>query len=300
MKLPHWVQRQMMRKERIYIMPTRMGGYLNALLFLMFLLAIGYSNNLLLIFTLFLFGLNLLWLIQTHFHLHALKLAGIQFEDGHAGDDLSVRINWKKSPEGPHHWELSLHTPLPETIKLRPLAHSATQSDGHLTFPKRGLWKFNRLCIRSEKPFGLYRAWIYLRIDVEAYAYPRRLRDVPPIEKEVTFLEGDQAGSRTGPHDVRNLAPYQGEEARRISWKHYARSGELVVKEGEELQRGLVRFRIREREVDLEHLLARIATQMVYCARGEIAFGLETPARRLGPAISAKHLAECLRELAVC
>ncbi len=290
----------MMRKERVYIMPTRMGGYLNALLFLMFLLAVGYSNNLLLIFTLFLFGLNLLWLIQTHFHLHALKLQGLHLEDGHAGEDLPVRINWTKAPEGPYRWELSLHTPYPETIHLRPLQHTATESEGHLTFPKRGPWKFTRLCVRSEMPFGLYRSWIYLRIEAQAYAYPRRLRDVPPIEKQVTFLEGDQAGSRTGPHDVRNLAPYQGEEARRISWKHYARSGELVVKEGEELQRGLVRFQVREREADLELHLARIATQMVHCARGEIAFGLETPARRLGPGISAKHLADCLRELSLC
>ena len=72
--MKQWIINQSKKKARIYIMPTRMGGYLNGLIFLMFLLSVGYSNNLLLIFTLFLFGLNLICCIHTHYHLNALKI----------------------------------------------------------------------------------------------------------------------------------------------------------------------------------------------------------------------------------
>ena len=108
MKIPKWILRQIKKKSRIYIIPTRMGGYLNGLIFLMFLLSVGYNNNLLLIFTLFLFGLNLIWLIQSHFHMHKLKLDAVHLEDGHALESVSVRVCWKNSPLPPLLWELSL------------------------------------------------------------------------------------------------------------------------------------------------------------------------------------------------
>src|SRR5215212_6754965 len=103
-----WLEKQFQKQERIYILPTRMGGYLNGLIFLMFLLSVGYNNNLLLIFTLFLFGLNLIWVIQTHFHLHALKIETLIIDEGHAGEALHVKALWKKAPEVPHQWRMAL------------------------------------------------------------------------------------------------------------------------------------------------------------------------------------------------
>lgn len=280
-------------------MPTRMGGYLNGLIFLMFLLAVGYNNNLLLIFTLFLFGLNLIWVIQTHFHLHRLRLHSVHIDDGHAGDFQHVHIHWLKTPEGPHRWDMTLEND-EVLIPVKSLLHDETHSEGNAIIPRRGLWKFQHLMIASEMPFGLYKAWIFYKVDAKAYVYPAKLKDAPPIERLPGLLEGEQSSLIKGPHDVRNLAPYQGDESRKISWKHYARSGELVIKEGEELTKSMVHFSLKNISSDKEFVLSKIATQMLFCTQTDTVFSLETLTKKTGPAASSGHLTECLRELATC
>ncbi|WPU63409.1 DUF58 domain-containing protein [Peredibacter starrii] len=276
-----------MKKERIYILPTRMGGYLNGLIFLMFLLSVGYSNNLLLIFTLFLFGLNLIWVIQTHFHLHGLKFGSVQVTDNFAEDLTSVSIHWKKAPEGPLSWDLLL-----DKVPVKTFHNTKERSDAHLVFPKRGVYQFSKLKVSTSQPFGLYRAWITFNVDVTAYAYPVKAKDLGVLPSTPSHTEGEISTMNKGPHDVWNLGPYQGEESRKISWKHYARSGELVVKEGEELQEAEVKFELHG---PTEGQLSQLATQLVYCSDKSIPFSLKTSSGK-----TEHQLRECLKELAKC
>lgn len=296
--MKEWFRKQLRRKARIYIFPTRMGGYLNGLIFLMFLLSIGYSNNLLLIFTLFLFGFNLIWVIQTHFHLHALKFGNIQVASGHADDLLSVVVHWKKVPAGPMNWELTLvnrdRTPVPM------LQHDSEKSQGHLHIKKRGLYEWSHLLVKTEMPFGLYTAWVYFPVESRAYVYPAKLKNVPDIQSSHSTQEGDHHSSRKGFHDISNLGPYQGEESKRISWKHYARSGDLLVKEGEELVQKEVEFRLQFDETNKEYALSKLATQMVHCAKNETPFSFVSATRKFKAGTSEKHLHDCLKELALC
>ena len=162
MNIRLWLLGQFKKKPRIYIMPTAMGGYLNGLIFLMFFLAVGYNNNLLLIFTLFLFGLNLIWVIQTHFHLHALKLQSVTIKDGHVGENICAQVYWKSVPEGPYCWELSLEKEDGQSLDLKSLSYGPKSLEGQVIFNQRGIWSIGHLKIKSQMPFGLYRAWIYL------------------------------------------------------------------------------------------------------------------------------------------
>jgi uncharacterized protein (DUF58 family) len=290
-----WVLKQFKKKPRIYIMPTRMGGYLNGLVFLMFLLSVGYSNNLLLIFTLFLFGLNLIWVIQTHFHLHALKLQSVSIHDGFTAENTLVELFWKKTPDVPHKWNFRLFGENFD-LKLSALENASSKSLTEIVFPKRGVWRFEHLRVSTEMPFGLYKAWIYFPIEAKGYAYPARLIETPPINVENSFNDGEFATSRSGPHDVWNLGPYQGEESRRISWKHYARTGDLVVKEGEDFSNAVVHFRLPVGPDNKEYLLSKLTTMMVQCSKSDVPFSFENKSASL----SARHLTDCLRELSQC
>lgn len=291
MKVKSWAQRQFKKKPRIYIVPTRMGGYLNGLIFLMFLLSVGYGNNLLLIFTLFLFGFNMLWLIQTHFYLHRFKGPRITIEDSFAREDALILIQWDRSSEDSQGLEMNLET----------VDHSYLIKKGSCRFPSRGVWSFTHLKVSTELPYGLYRAWIYHPLqNVNAFVYPEKLKEVPPLDIKGEIDEGELAAQEKGLHDFWGLGPYEGEESRRISWKHYARSGALVIKEGEKFSSSKISFRYYPELPDKEVELSRLATQMLYCQKNEINFSLNTGTFKNEADRSQKHLKECLRELSKC
>ncbi|HXH73615.1 MAG TPA: DUF58 domain-containing protein [Bacteriovoracaceae bacterium] len=290
----------MKKRGRIYILPTRMGGYFNALIFLMFLLSVGYSNNLLLIFTLFLFGLNLLWVIQTHFHLQHLKLEMIQIQDGHANEAIPFTIVWKHVPEGPMKWQIKLDTDKGE-MHLKDLVQSRHETQGDLKCNQRGLLKWNYLFIATEKPFGLYRAWRHLKLDGISHIYPPMSQAGFNTPLKGLGLEGETASGDKGTGDFRDLLPYHGNEARLISWKHYARTGELLVKEGEEHKAPFAELKWDPDESpDTEESLSSLATQMVICHREAIPFTFEIFGKKRGPSVTARHLALCLQDLSQC
>lgn len=272
-------------------MPTRMGGYLNGLIFLMFLLSVGYGNNLFLIFTLFLFGFNLLWLIQTHFYLNSFKGLSLVIGDSFAKENAHIHLRWEKTPSNPTALEISLEMD----------DHSFPVNQGMCKFPSRGVWCFTHLKLATDRPYGLYRAWIYFPlIDTKAFVYPERLKDVPPLDSRNLSDEGELAAQEKGLHDFWGIGPYQGEELRHISWKHYARFGSLLIKEGEKHLTSEIHFRYHPELPEKELELSRMATQMVYCHDNDIRFSLETARTKKASDRNHHHLKECLRELSRC
>jgi len=297
----NWIKHQFRKKTRVYILPTRMGAYLNGLIFLMFLLSIGYSNNLLLIFTLFLFGFNLLWVIQSHFHLHPLKFEGLSLANGHCGEALPFKILWARVPNAPMKWDLTLETKN-ESVPLEVFESTKNYSLGEVCLSGRGKWQWKYLKVSSEMPFGLYRVWCFYPLIDQTIAYPKRLKNDFKLVVSGEHREGQCETGRRGQEDIWELAPYQGEEARKISWKHYARTGNILIKEGEELNDAIYKIELKlpsdlnAREV----YLSQLASEMVFCHRQNVPFYFKTPHGQWGPSSEGVHLHECLKVLALC
>ena len=289
-----WIRRQFRKRSRVYIMPTKMGGYLNGLIFLMFLLSIGYSNNLLLIFTTFLFAFNLLWLIQTHFHLYRLKLEQLSVFSGHAHSSLNVQLFWKAAPKGPWNWEVILESDKGD-FSLKTLGDDKTKSEGEITPEHRGAYEWQYLRVKTHNPFGLYQAWIYFPLNLKTLVYPALLNSVE-IPLSGKDFEGELLQDKKGPDDFRGLASYANDESRKISWKHYARSGELLIKEGEEKMSPLLELHLKlPADPKLkEDYLSTLATQLVECHRRDIPFSLKVNGEASG------LLSDCLKVLALC
>lgn len=281
------------RNHRVFILPTNMGGYLIGLIFLMFLLSVGYGNNLLLIFTLLLFGLNMLWVVQSHFHLKRLKLGGVFLSDGHAGENLSCVLRWISSPEGVASWKVSLENS-EGLVPLEVFQSDSQKTVGEFKLTQRGRWKWTHVRLSSDRPFGLYQTWIYFPVDVTSFTYPRLVPVELPslVESE---REGEHASDKPGPHEFRELAPYQaGQEATKISWKHYARSGEIFVKNGFEHHEARAEFCYRDPVSDKEFYLERLASELVACEREGVPFVFQ------GLGIRSGRLKECLEALSLC
>lgn len=283
--MKNWIDKQFRKKSRVYILPTKMGGYLNGLIFLMFLLSIGYSNNLLLIFTTFLLGFNLLWLIQTHFYMARLKPDQVLIHSGHAGMPLVTQITWRETPKAPHSWKLTL-----ESDKGKFLLDAQS-----IIIHKRGVYSWKYLRTETSNPFGLYKTWIYFPLLHSSLVFPPLLphAELPLSGKD---SEGELLQDKKGPEDFRGLASYEQNESRKISWKHYARSGELLVKEGEEQKSPVMNLElsIPHDENLKEAYLSYVATQLVEAHRRGISFSLKVKDQY------SSDLSECLKVLAQC
>jgi uncharacterized protein (DUF58 family) len=295
-----FIRAQFRKKSRVYIMPTKMGGYFNGLLFLMFLLAVGYSNNLLLIFTLFLFGFNLIWLIQSHFHLYNLKFADISIESGHAHHPLKVKISWKNTPEGPLEWKFSLES-LTDDFDLSSLGENSYSSQAEFYISQRGLHQWRYLKVSTDRPFGLYKTWIFHPLHLETIVFPPLLAS-SHIDLKSQVIGGEEETSFKGHEDFRSLAPYDQVESKKISWKHYARTGDLYIKEGYRPLTSVLDLKF-DTEIflkDNEQYLSWLATQMVESFRLGIPFSFEFGEKKYSASTDVLHLNQCLRDLALC
>jgi uncharacterized protein (DUF58 family) len=299
MKIREWIRQQFRNKPRIYIFPTNMGGYLLGLIFLMLMLSIGYNNNLLLIFTLFLFTFNLVWLLQTYSHLKKLKVKNIKINPGHAKKTTIVNIGWEVRPKDPCRWNIDLESDL-NVFTLKNLSDSEFLYQGEILLNERGLKKWNYLKISSDRPFGLYYVWIYLPINIETITYPALLKSIHSLYLPSTG-EGEISSFKRGDGDYFSFMPYAFNESRKISWKHYASTGELLIKEGtREISEKLdIKFSPPTDNSSKEYYLSQLATQMIECQRQGITINFITNEDSIeleGP----HQLQQCLRILALC
>lgn len=292
--MKNWIKAQFRRKSRVYILPTKMGGYLNGLIFLMFLLSIGYGNNLLLIFTTFLFAFDLLWLVQTHFHLHRLKFDQLSILSGHANQAIGLSVFWEKVPKGPWNWELLLESDRGDFNVMR-AHHVSSKSEGEISPTLRGLYHWKYLKVKTINPFGLYQAWIYFPLMQDSLIYPTLVKnvDLPLSGKD---FDGELTQDKKGQDDFRGLANYANDESRKISWKHYARSGSLLIKEGEEKKTPLLQLELKIPEDSSlkESYLSYLTTQLIECHRRDIPFVMRIHNQE------SSQLNDCLKVLSLC
>lgn len=110
---------------------------------------------------------------------------------------------------------------------------------------RRGRWRELRLSVASAQPFGLVEARLELVLAADVLALPRRLAPgllpaVPPAG------HGSHEARRRrvrGSAELRGLRRWrEGEDQRLVHWKVSARSGQLVLRELEGEERGVLRI----------------------------------------------------------
>jgi len=288
-------------KAGIYIFPTKLGGYLNGLIFLLFLLSVGYGNNLLLLLTLFLFGLNLLWVIQSYLHSRQLNIERLLIEDAHLATQTNFDLHWVKPLVSRESFIIRLFCDQ-GYLDLVQVETSEYKTSGILEFTKRGQWIWKSILISSEMPFGFYRTYRMISLNGKSLVYPPLLKEefhfpLLPLGDGQSVLDQDNSGF----DEIKDFKPYEGEDVRRISWKLYAKTGEILIKEGENYKGEYAYFRWDLTPIsNKEYSLSVLATKMVYCYQKGIPFIFEMGEHKRLPSSSQFHLIECLRDLSLC
>lgn len=303
--LRRWIRRRqgpdhgpvVLRRGRIYILPTRLGLAFAAMLLAMLLGSLNYGNNLGLGLTFLLAALGLVAMQACHRNLESLTVRAAGSEAPFAGSDAVFRLALANAGGAARH-DLEASTAAAAEIPVSVGAGGETIVGLHQPTRRRGWVTLERIELATRHPFGLFRAWSVLHPELRCLVYPRPAArgPVPPP------VPGSGAGGQAhrGVEDFAGLKDYHpGDPPRHIAWKAHARGGELLVKQFAGTTAPEPVFDLAETPgADLEERLALLARWVVDAdATGQV-YGLRLPGLEIAPQPGPRQRQRCLAALA--
>ena len=285
-------------QRRIYVLPTAFGIGFGAMLMVMLLGALNYNNNAALLLTCLLGAACAQSMYGAFRALHGLRLEAIRADHAEAGQALRVELRFTAPQRA--HAGLCLHVGA-AAHDFSVAAGAALNLPISLHSERRGWMELPALKLGSTWPFGLFRAWSWLRPDTRVLVYPAREAVGPPPA-------GTGAESTPAPRshelgeDYAGLRAYQpGDSPRRIAWKASARNATLLLRLHEppdaqalwHLQWSALRG------LDHETRIMRLARWVDEAHRGGQRWQLDLPAQSLGPDAGGAHYHACMSALAL-
>src|SRR5262245_27971047 len=215
--------------RRIYILPTGLGLAFALMIFAMFLGAMNYGNNLALGLAFMLGALGLTAMHYCHRNLAGLRIASAASDPVFAGQTARFRIALENTAPVSR-YELAIANEGSEAQPVRVDPNGRDILEVELPAPRRGLLPLEHFEVSTRHPFGLFRAWAHLHMDMRCIVYPKpsdRSRPPPPLETDT----GGAQDAVKGDDDFAGLRPFHpGDSPGRIAWKAYAREQGLQVK----------------------------------------------------------------------
>ena len=287
-------------RRRLYILPTRYGYAFAALLFLLFLWAVNYSNSMGFAFTFLLaaVALNSMW--RAHDNLLGLVIHPGVAEPVFAGQ--AARFSYRLEQPGldPRYGvALQWRDGLPQYVDV-PAQGSATVM---LTIPaeRRGWLQPGPIRVLTRFPLGLLQAWSWVTFERSGLAYPRP-RGRRPLPASLPGGGGSGIGEQgLGSEDYAGFRSYApGDSPRRIAWKAVTRGGPLLVKRFTDQARPELWLDWRLLGIDnVEPRLEQLCQWVLQADGAGLQYGLWLPGRQIPPASGAVHRRRCLEALAL-
>ena len=287
-------------RRRLYILPTRYGYAFAALLFLLFLWAVNYSNSMGFAFTFLLVAvaLNSMW--RAHDNLLGLVIHPGVAEPVFAGQ--AARFSYRLEQPGldPRYGvALQWRDGLAQYVDV-PAQGSATVM---LTIPaeRRGWLQPGPIRVLTRFPLGLLQAWSWVTFERSGLAYPRP-RGRRPLPASLPGGGGSGIGEQgLGSEDYAGFRSYApGDSPRRIAWKAVTRGGPLLVKRFTDQARPELWLDWRLLGIDnVEPRLEQLCQWVLQADGAGLQYGLWLPGRQIPPASGAVHRRRCLEALAL-
>lgn len=300
-----WVNRRIPRSDQrafgqrnIFILPTGAGVVFAILLLIMLITGINYQNSLIYLLTFLLAAIVVAAMHQTHRNLCGLELTLIQAGEGFAGDRIPLRLR----AVSPRHDTLALSLACDEAVLNQQHIPSGQQVELNLAIPshRRGYLQPDRILVETRFPFGLFKAWSWLRPVTSGIVYPNPLVAPDVVSTVQDGEEQSQSRSMDG-NDHADIRPWrEGDMSQRVQWKRYARTGEMVIAdwEGEQGSPHWLDYEAFT-GADREMRLGYLAHQVMERSRSNSRFGLNLPGQVIEPDTGAVHTNRCLKALAV-
>jgi uncharacterized protein (DUF58 family) len=284
--------------RRVYILPTRGGLAFGVLLFVMLLAGLNYGNNVALLVTFLLTGFALIAMHLTHRNLVGLVTRAIATVDAFVGEHALVMLTLESGGKG-RRFAIDCDIEDSPRVGATVPETGTARVDLAVGLVRRGRRKIRRIKLSTAFPFGLFRAWSYLHVDVSLLAWPvpNGKREPPPESSS----GGDAtAVHRAGDEEWAGLREFRsGDSPRQVAWGAYARGRGLLVKTYQSPAAHHRTFDLAAMPGNLEERLEQLAAWIVAAhARGE-RYGLKLGPREIPPDGGSEHRRRCLDALAL-
>jgi len=301
-----WVRRRQgldelpvtLARRRLYILPTRGGVAFAALLFVMLLAGLNYTNSLALFLTFLFSAFALVAMQQCHRNLLGLTVIEIHAPAVFARRAAAVHVTLGNAADASRP---RLEAALDESAIARADLAAGARGELEVTLAAyaRGVHPLGRVRIASAHPFGLFRAWTWVHTPLELVVYPAPVGPLP-MPTYSAQRPGARARGGAGVDEWLGLRPFRdGDSPRQVDWKAYAREAPLLVKEYQPAGTELRLFDFAAVPLaDTEARLSQLARWVVDAeAQGE-RYGLTLPGVRVAPERGPQHRHRCLTLLA--
>ena len=304
-----WVRRRQgadtdpveLRRQRIYILPTRLGVAYGAMLCAMLLGGMNYNNNLGLGLTFLLVSLGLVTMHHVHGTLAGVRLRLLEAIPGFVGGEVRFHLLLEHSSNVARpalEIGFARSEPGNVTTDLPPRG----SSDATLVLPaqRRGRVALERFIVSTSHPFGLFRAWAVVHPAYSAIAWPRPAVRAMPPPLTTTDTGGAQSGA-IGAEDFAGLRPFQaGDSLRRVAWKAYARGQGLYTKQfaGTDVVSHVFDYESLA-GLPAESRLEQLCRWVLDAQEHGEAFALRLPGTSIETNVGPAHRERCLNALAL-
>jgi uncharacterized protein (DUF58 family) len=285
--------------RRIYILPTRSGVCAGALLFVMLLTGMNYSNSLALWLCFVLCGVTFFSMHECHRTLAGLKLLRADVHATFATRLGNLQLYFEN---GDSRTRSALNVRcIPCETKLFQLGPAAVL-DVLVPYQAgpRGRQRIDRLELSTRAPLGLFRAWTWLYLPLQAIIYPAPsgTRALPPRRGE-PGVDRQQIRNQ-GEEEWAWLRAFQDSDSpRSVAWKAYARGAPLMVAHYHSPAgtRRLLNFEPLQK-LSTEHKLSQLTLWVLECERLDEHYALQLPTRSIPEGHGAAQRRACLETLA--
>ncbi len=293
-------------RRRIYILPTRFGLMMTALLIAMLIAGLNYTNNLGLAFTFLLVSVMLVAMHHCHRNLLALTVDVNVEVDAFAGADAAFYFMLRnESAVDRRDIEVRLAPasgPSRGKVEAARSVAVGSHEEVMLAVPvaRRGVSRWDHVELRTTHPFGWFRAWTYVQAPLTAFVAPRPQGN-RPLRAPVSAA-GERARSESrGDEDFAGLRSYTpGVPLKHMAWKTLARGGEPTVRVYDDLagRPEWLDWSLLD-GLDDEARLSQLCRWISECERGHPRpYGLRIPGVEIPPGLGPAHRSRCLRALA--
>jgi uncharacterized protein (DUF58 family) len=287
-----------LKRRRIYILPTRFGTIFAVMVFAMLLGSLNYGASLGFMLTFLLAGLGVVLMHHCHNNLLGTQLKFVGAHPVFAGQRAEFRVAVGNESSTPRYEiELTHKRHVAGPIDVAPGANDILR----ITAPTetRGWARLDRFAVVTRHPGGLFRAWTWVHMDARCLVYPQLAPPGRPLPQSI----GAGLGGRPdhGDSDFAGLrAAAPGDPPQRIAWKAYARNDMLLLKQfaGGDREPCMLDWDA-VRDLETEARVSQLARWCVDAAGEGRSFGLRLPGATLPLGTGPQHLGACLEALAL-